>query len=91
VVERVAAWLAIAPPLRMAPDFSAVATDPRPKLLALAEHDEFRAPASVEAATRDWVATDREVIGGASHFFVGRTDRLVEVAVAYVDRFVFAP
>ena len=86
VVDRVAAWLAIAPPLRMAPDFSAVAADPRPKLLALAEHDEFRAPASVEQTTRDWVATDREVIGGASHFFVGRTDRLVEVAVAYVDR-----
>jgi alpha/beta superfamily hydrolase len=88
VVERVAAWLAIAPPLRMVPDFSAVAADPRPKLLALAEHDEFRAPESVRDATRDWVATDLEVVGGASHFFVGRTDRLVELAVAYVDRLV---
>lgn len=86
VVERVDAWLAIAPPLRMVPDFSAVASDPRPKLLALAEHDEFRAPDSVRDATRDWAATDIEVIGGASHFFVGRTDRLVELAVAYVDR-----
>ncbi len=88
VVDRIAAWLAIAPPLRMVPDFSAVAADPRPKLLALAEHDEFREPASVRDATRDWVATDLEVIGGASHFFVGRTDRLVELSVAYVDRLV---
>ena len=82
VVDRVVGWLAIAPPLRMVPDFSTVAADPRPKLLALAEHDEFRTPASVEEATHDWVATEREVIGGASHFFVGRTDRLVEVATA---------
>jgi alpha/beta superfamily hydrolase len=86
VVDRVTGWLAIAPPLRMVPDFSAVAADPRPKLLALAEHDEFRAPASVRDATSGWVATDIEVVGGASHFFVGRTDRLVDLAVAYVDR-----
>ena len=52
VVDRVTAWLAIAPPLRMVPDFSAVASDPRRKLLALAEHDEFRDPASVREATR---------------------------------------
>jgi alpha/beta superfamily hydrolase len=88
VVDRITAWLAIAPPLRMVPDFSAVAADRRPKLLALAEHDEFRAPASVRDATRDWVATDIEVVGGASHFFVGRTDRLVELSVGYVDRLV---
>ncbi|MET0628943.1 MAG: alpha/beta fold hydrolase [Acidimicrobiia bacterium] len=86
VVDRVSGWLAIAPPLRMVPDFSAVAADPRPKLLALAEHDEFREPASVIDATRDWISTDIEVIGGASHFFVGRTDRLVELALAFVSR-----
>jgi alpha/beta superfamily hydrolase len=86
VVDRVAGWLGIAPPLRMVPDFSAVAADPRPKLLALAEHDEFREPASVRDATSGWVATEIEVVGGASHFFVGRTDRLVELSTAYVDR-----
>ncbi|HEX5586897.1 MAG TPA: alpha/beta hydrolase [Acidimicrobiia bacterium] len=86
VDERIAGWLAIAPPLRMVPDFSAVAADPRPKLLVLAEHDEFREPASVIDATRDWQHVDTEVVGGASHFFVGRTDRLVELALAYVSR-----
>jgi alpha/beta superfamily hydrolase len=86
VDERIAGWLAIAPPLRMVPDFSAVAVDPRPKLLVLAEHDEFREPASVIDATRDWLRTDIEVVRGASHFFVGRTDRLVELALAYVSR-----
>jgi alpha/beta superfamily hydrolase len=86
--ERIDAWLAIAPPLRFAADLDALAADPRPKLLALAQHDEFRDPASVVDHTEGWTATEVEVVGGASHFFVGRTDRLVEIAAAYVDRVV---
>jgi alpha/beta superfamily hydrolase len=86
VDARIAAWLAIAPPLRIVPDFSAVASDARPKLLVLAEHDEFREPASVAAETETWNATEIVVVGGASHFFMGRTDRLVEIAAGYVER-----
>ena len=52
----------------------------------LAEHDEFRDPASIAETARDWRATEIEVIPGASHFFVGRTDRLVELAIAYAER-----
>jgi alpha/beta superfamily hydrolase len=84
VHDAVTAWLAVAPPLRVFPDFSAVGHDPRPKLLALAEHDEIRAPEEIVTATADWVATEHEVIGGASHFFVGRTDRVVELARAQI-------
>jgi hypothetical protein len=82
----VAAWLAIAPPLHYLESFDALAADPRPKLLALAEHDEVRDPASVAETARDWRATEIEVIPGASHFFVGRTDRLVDLAIAYAER-----
>jgi uncharacterized protein len=82
----VAAWLAIAPPLHYLQSFDALADDPRPKLLALAEHDEVRSPAEIEATARHWRATEIEVIPGASHFFVGRTDRLVELAIAYAER-----
>jgi alpha/beta superfamily hydrolase len=84
--DRLAGWLAIAPPLRFAADFSAVAADPRRKQLVLGQHDEFRDPASVVEATEDWVATEIEVIAGASHFFVGRTDRVVDAARAFVER-----
>ena len=84
--DRVSGWFAVAPPLRMVPDFSTVAADPRPKLLALAEHDEFRDPASITEATASWAATQIDVVKGASHFFVGRTDRVVELAIACVDR-----
>jgi alpha/beta superfamily hydrolase len=85
VDDRIAGWFAIAPPLRFAPDFSAAANDARPKLLALAEHDEFRSPESVLEAVAPWTATHTEIVAGASHFFVGRTDRLVELALGYVS------
>ena len=88
VDDRLAGWLAIAPPLRFAGDFGAVADDSRPKQLVLGQHDEFRDPASVVEATEDWVATEIEVIAGASHFFVGRTDRVVDAARSFVDRLV---
>jgi alpha/beta superfamily hydrolase len=86
VDDAVSAWLAIAPPLRIFPEFDAVARDRRRKLLALAEHDEFREPSWVMAETATWAATQTTVVKGASHFFVGRTDRLVELALAYVDK-----
>jgi alpha/beta superfamily hydrolase len=86
--ERLAGWLAIAPPLRFAADFAAVAVDARPKQLVLGQHDEFRDPASVVEATEAWNATEVAVIAGASHFFVGRTDRVVDAARAFVQRLV---
>jgi len=83
-----AGWLAIAPPLRFAGDFSAVAHDVRPKQLVLGQHDEFRDPASVVEATAEWANTEIDVIAGASHFFVGRTDRVVDAAQTFVERVV---
>jgi alpha/beta superfamily hydrolase len=84
--DRIDAWFAIAPPLRYAAAVDAVAGDARPKLVALAEHDEFRSPAEIQEVTASWAATEVVVVPGASHFFVGRTDRLVDVALGLVDR-----
>ena len=84
--ERVDAWLAIAPPLVVVHDVDGLAADPRPKLLALAQHDEYRDPAEVTEIAEPWANTDVQVVGGASHYFVGRTDRLVEIAAGYLDR-----
>ena len=81
--DRVAAWLAFAPPLRLA-DHQAVARDDRPKLLVLGQHDEFRDPADIVAETEHWQNTEVDVISGASHFFVGRYDRVVELALDFV-------
>jgi alpha/beta superfamily hydrolase len=83
---RVAAWLAIACPLRSARDPGVVGRDPRPKLLVLAEHDEVRAPDEIRAEVGGWTNTGIEVVRGASHFFVGATDKLVALARDYVGR-----
>jgi alpha/beta superfamily hydrolase len=84
----IAGWMAIAPPFHFVADPTAIAADPRPKLLALGEHDEVRSPAAVAAEVAAWTATTVEVVPGASHFFMGRTDRLVELALAFVDELV---
>jgi alpha/beta superfamily hydrolase len=84
---RVAGWLAIAPPLYYA-DPDAVRRDTRPKHLVLAERDQVRAPDDLRAATADWTTTTTEVIGGADHFFMGRTERVVTAARDFVARLV---
>jgi uncharacterized protein len=81
---RIAGWVAIAPPLRFGDRYRAVAGDPRPKHLVLAQHDEFRKPKDVEAEVASWVNTTTEVVAGASHFFVGRTDRVVTATAAFL-------
>jgi len=82
---RLAGWLAIAPPLRFLADEATVGADERPKLVVLAEHDEFRPPAEVAAVASTWRDTDVQVVG-ASHFFVGRTERVVDAARGFVER-----
>jgi alpha/beta superfamily hydrolase len=82
---RVAGWVAIAPPLRIRPPYAA-ATDARPKHLVLAEHDEVRTPASVEDEVATWAATTVAVVPGASHFFVGRTDRVLRETRTGLER-----
>ncbi len=80
-----AGWVGIAPPLRFrnTADYARVGNDARPKLLVLAAHDEFRAPEDIEADVADWKNTRVEIIPGASHFFVGRTDRVVDAVAGF--------
>jgi uncharacterized protein len=84
--ERVAGWVAIAPPLRFraAADYRTVGHDARPKLLILAAHDEYRAPLEIIADVDDWRGTRVEVVPGASHFFVGRAERVVALTTEFV-------
>jgi uncharacterized protein len=77
---RLAAWIAIAGPLRFVREPEVTAADPRPKLLVLAQRDEVRPPAEIEAEVAGWTNTRTVTIPGASHFFIGRTDQLVVVA-----------
>lgn len=84
---RIRAWLPCAPPLRIVPleELSAGAgSDPRPKIVIVGEHDQFRDPNSARTATESWTATRVVAVPGADHFFVGRTDRVAEIVSAAV-------
>ena len=85
VDDRLAGWFLIAPPLRVLPaDAFVVGPDPRPKHLAVPEHDMFRPPDAARAATADWVNTTVEVVAGADHFLVGRTGKVATSLAAFV-------
>ena len=82
---RVAGWAPVAPPLRIVdPADMAAATDPRPKGVVLARHDQFRDPGEAEALLSGWPATTVSVVEGADHFFVGRTDRVAELVLGWL-------
>jgi len=85
--ERHAGWFAVAPPLRHTGDVAA-ASDPRPALLAVPERDQFRSPESAREVVASWTNTRIHVVPGADHFLVGRTDRVVELAVEFINRFL---
>lgn len=87
--DRITAWLPCAPPLRIVPvdEITAAAgIDPRPKVLIVPEHDQFRDPGSARDATATWSATEVVAVPGADHFFVGRTDRVAAIVVDAIDR-----
>jgi alpha/beta superfamily hydrolase len=83
---RIAGWCAVAPPLRvLPPDALLAAQDPRPKLLLVPERDQINPPADAAARTAGWRSTRLEVITGADHFCVGRTDEVARKLAAFAS------
>ena len=82
---RIAAWCAIAPPLRVVdPSSMTAAIDPRPKRLLVPEHDQFNPPDKALEVVAGWAATEVVTIAGGDHFLVGKTqvvaDQVVDLA-----------
>ena len=78
---RLAAWIVVAPPLRLfADDRFVAATDPRPVHLITGEHDQFAAPPVARAATAGWRTTTVHPVEMADHFFAGATARVAALA-----------
>jgi alpha/beta superfamily hydrolase len=79
---RIGGWFGAAPPLRVVDADEMIAgRDVRPKVLAVPERDQFRPPESARAATSSWISTRIEVVPGADHFFVGRTQMLTPLVL----------
>jgi alpha/beta superfamily hydrolase len=90
--DRLAGWFTVAAPLRILEPHELVAgLDPRPKCLAVPEHDEYRTPDAIRALTADWINTEQHTVAGADHYLVGRTDKVVDLLVAFVTRLQPAP
>jgi alpha/beta superfamily hydrolase len=79
--ERIAGWFLVAPVIdHLDP---AIGADPRPKALAVPEHD-HSPPAHVAEATAGWLATERHVVPGADHFLRGATPPVVELVATWI-------
>lgn len=72
VDERVAAWIAIAPPISMLPTSPIAAHSHRPKFVAMPQHDQFTSLEAIHDATKSWDNTIVSTIDGADHFMVGQ-------------------
>jgi alpha/beta superfamily hydrolase len=84
---RLAGWLAVAPPLRRSALAEMVAAaDPRPKLVAVPEHDQYRPPGSARPIVGEWTNTRLEVIRGGDHYLVGRADQLMALSLAWLEQ-----
>ncbi len=83
---RIAGWVLVALPLRILPEGShSAGEDPRPKLILQPEHDQYRSPEELAERVLSWSSTTMDVIAGADHFLVGRTDAVAQRTIAFID------
>lgn len=83
-VARVDGWYLVAPPLRVVPvEEMLCAHDPRPKRLAVPEHDQFNPPTAAAERVAGWVNTSLRAIEMGDHFLAGRTATVVEDCIAF--------
>jgi alpha/beta superfamily hydrolase len=84
--DRVDGWLAVAPPMRSSALANLVASaDPRPKLVVVPEHDQFRPPDSVASIVQAWKNTRLEIVPGGDHYLVGRADQLMALSLDWLE------
>jgi alpha/beta superfamily hydrolase len=79
-------WFVVSPVFRLFPPEQVVAsTDPRPKRLLIAEHDQYAPPVGARESTRGWTATTIEVAAMTDHFFGAGTQSVVDAFARFVD------
>lgn len=85
VDDRIAGWAVVAPSFQYVINAKEVGEDPRPKLIILAEKDRTVDNNETKKGTESWDNLRTEVVPGADHYFVGRTDRVVELLLELVE------
>lgn len=80
------AWVGIAAPLRIVdPADMAAPNDPRPKLLLVPQHDQFRSPDEAAEITEGWANTRLDVISGGDHFLMGHARVVGEKIASFLS------
>lgn len=82
--ERIAGWVAIAPPLRFGAPARPAEGDPRPVLVLAPEHDRFNPPDQARLATADWPDATFAVVPGADHFLAGAAATVATSVLTWV-------
>ena len=65
----IAAWLSIAPPTSLMTSSPVAANNHRPKVIVMAEHDQFTTPDTIREAMREWDNVHFIDAPGVDHFF----------------------
>lgn len=81
----VAGWVCVTPPLALEGIGGVAGADERPKVLLVAEHDQFCAPEVAQERTEGWSATEIRVIRGADHFLASALTRITEQVEAVLS------
>jgi alpha/beta superfamily hydrolase len=90
--QRLAGWLAVAPPLRVMETEKMVAgTDARPKVMITGSNDEFRPPDQLREAVTNWTDCRVSVADGASHFFASGLEAVIVVAEDFLAELTAGP
>jgi uncharacterized protein len=83
--ERIAGWVAVAPPLRFGSPPRPGTGDERPALVLAAEHDQFSSPDRLRTAASTWPAATVTVIPAADHFLAGATAPVATTIRSWIE------
>lgn len=84
-------WVAVAPPLALAPGLARAAapclaaSDHRPKHVVLARHDQFSPPDATLAVLDAWSHTTTSIIEMADHFLRGRYAEVSSTVISAIE------
>ena len=85
--DRLAAWMSVAAPLSVIdPTTMAAAHSPKPKLLVVPAHDQFRQPDAAKAVTSEWPNTEVDVVPGADHYLAGGLETVADALERLLGR-----